>query len=80
MLTTSNSALSISSNFSNATSAYAYEEAIEEIKGSGLINLARIQELSYTDLGKLFEEIKRWSVYGDHDLKKLTTTAQIPNL
>jgi hypothetical protein len=38
-----------------------------------LINLARIQELSYTDLDKLLEEIKRWSVYGDHDLKKLTS-------
>ena len=77
MLLTSNSAFGISNN---ATSAYAYEEAIEEIKGSGLINLARIQELSYTDLSELFEEIKRWSVYGGHDLNGLRTTAQIPSL
>ena len=66
--------------FNNSTSldhinSNSYDEAVGELKVSGSVNLMRIRELSYSDLDKLLEEIKRWSVYGNQDLSKLRATA-----
>lgn len=72
----SNSAFASSSN---ATSPYAYAQAIEELQNSGCLSLASIQELSYADLNHLCEEIKCWCVYGNHDPKKLRTVPHTSN-
>ena len=48
-----------------------YEGAIQNLQKSGYLSLSDIQELSLFDLNCLFEEIKFWRVYGNHDIQKL---------
>lgn len=50
---------------------YEYSEAIAQLKDLGYMSLEDMQKLSLEDLNNLFEEIKRWCVYGNHDPKKL---------
>ncbi len=50
---------------------YEYSEAIAQLKDLGYMSLEDMQKLSLKDLNNLFEEIKRWCVYGNHDPKKL---------
>ena len=50
---------------------YSYSEAIAQLKDCGHLSLLDMQELSCTDLNYLFEEIKYWCVYGNHEPKKL---------
>ena len=51
--------------------SYSYPEAIAQLKDCGHMSLKDMQNLSYTDLNKVFEEIKFWHVYGNNDPKKL---------
>jgi galactokinase len=58
------------------TSAYdlrksSYSEAITQLKYCGHLSLKDMQELSYTDLNNVLEEIKCRCVYGNHDPRKL---------
>jgi hypothetical protein len=53
--------------------------AIQDLQGSGCLSLANIEQLSYLDIHDLFEEIKRWSVYGNHDPKKLRISLNTTN-
>ena len=57
----------------------SYSEAIEQLKDCGHMSLKDMQELSSTDLNNVFEEIKCWCVYGNHDPKKLRTTLSTLN-
>ena len=50
---------------------YSYLEAVAQLKDCGYMSLLDMQELSSTDLNYLFEEIKYWCVYGNHEPKKL---------
>ena len=52
---------------------YSYAKAIAQLKDCGYMSLVDMQELSHTDLNNVFEEIKCWCVYGNHDPKKLHT-------
>ena len=63
---------------SDTTVQYAYADAIRQLQDYGHISLLDMQKLSYADADCLFEEIKRWLVYGRdinliHDPKKLST-------
>lgn len=63
---------------SDTTVQYSYADAIKQLQDSGHISLLDMQKLSYADADYLFEEIKRWLVYGRginliHDPKKLNT-------
>ena len=49
----------------------SYSEAIAQLKDCGHLSLKDMQELSYTDLNDVLEEIKCWCVYGNHDPRKL---------
>ena len=59
--------------------SYSYPEAIAQLKDYGHMSLKDMQELSSTDLSNVFEEIKWWCVYGNHDPKKLRTTLKTFN-
>jgi hypothetical protein len=66
------------------TSAYdlrksSYSKAIAQLKDSGHLSLKDMQDLSYTDLNNVFEEIKCWHVYGNNDPKKLRTVLKVMN-
>jgi hypothetical protein len=65
--------------YQSTTSKYNYEMAIQDLQGSGCLSLANIEQLSYLDIHDLFEEIKRWSVYGNHDPKKLRISLNTTN-
>jgi hypothetical protein len=57
---------------------YSYASAIRQLQDCGHISLLDMQKLSYADVDCLFEEIKRWLVYGRdtsfiHDPKKLSS-------
>jgi hypothetical protein len=63
---------------SDTTEQYSYASAIRQLQDCGHISLLYLQSLSYADVECLFEEIKRWLIYGRdinfiHDLKKLKT-------
>ncbi len=58
---------------------YSYSEAIAQLKDCGHISLQNMQELSHVDLNNVFEEIKCWCVYGNHDPKKLRTALNTLN-
>jgi len=58
---------------------YSYPEAIAQLKDCGYMSLVDMQELSHTDLNNVFEEIKRWRVYGNRDPKKLRAIFNAPN-
>jgi hypothetical protein len=60
--------------------SYSYPEAIAQLKDCGHMSLEDMQELSSTDLNNVFEEIKCWCVYGNHDPKKLKTVLNTRNL
>ncbi len=49
----------------------SYSKAITQLKDCGHLSLEDMQDLSYTDLNNVFEEIKCWHVYGNNDPKKL---------
>jgi hypothetical protein len=49
----------------------SYSKAIAQLKDCGHLSLEDMQDLSYTDLNNVFEEIKCWHVYGNNDPKKL---------
>jgi hypothetical protein len=57
----------------------SYSKAIAQLKDSGHLSLKDMQDLSYTDLNKVFEEIKCWHVYGNNDPKKLRTVLKVMN-
>ena len=59
--------------------SYSYPEAIAQLKDCGHISLKDMQNLSYRDLNKVFEEIKFWHVYGNNDPKKLKTVLNTRN-
>jgi hypothetical protein len=58
---------------------YSYPEAIKQLKNYGYISLEDIQKLSHTDLNDVFEEIKCWCIYGNHDPKKLRASLNMFN-
>ncbi|MBU3631295.1 hypothetical protein [Polynucleobacter sp. AP-Melu-500A-A1] len=58
----------------------SYSEAITKLKDRGHLSLEDIQKLSSIDLNNVFEEIKCWCVYGNHDPKKLKTVLNTRNL
>ena len=63
---------------SDAIEQYSYTCAIRQLQDCGHISLLDLQNLSYADVDCLFEEIKRWLIYGRdinfiHDPKKLKT-------
>jgi hypothetical protein len=63
---------------SDTTAQYSYASAVRQLQDCGHISLLDMQKLSYADVDCLFEEIKRWLVYGRdinliHDPKKLST-------
>jgi hypothetical protein len=60
--------------------SYSYPEAIAQLKNCGYMSLEDMQELSSTDLNNVFEEIKCWCVYGNHDPRKLKTVLNTRNL
>jgi hypothetical protein len=60
--------------------SYSYPEAIAQLKDCGHMSLQDMQELSSTDLNNVFEEIKCWCVYGNHDPRKLKTVLNTRNL
>ena len=60
--------------------SYSYPEAIAQLKNCGQMSLEDMQELSSTDLNNVFEEIKCWCVYGNHDPRKLKTVLNTRNL
>lgn len=51
-----------------------YEKIIQELQIGGLLDLKNLLELTYVEKNDLFQEILRWSVFGNGDLKKLKTT------
>ena len=57
----------------------SYSEAIAQLKDCGYMSLKDMQKLSPTDLNNVFEEIKCWCVYGNHDPKRLRTTLNTLN-
>ena len=64
---------------SDTTEQYSYASAIRQLQDCGHISLLHLQSLSYADIECLFEEIKRWLVYGRdinliHDPKRLSIT------
>ena len=59
--------------------SYSYPEAIAQLKDCGHMSLKDMKELSSTDLNNVFEEIKCWCVYGNHDPKKLKTVLNTRN-
>jgi len=59
---------------------YSYSEAIVQLQGCSHMSLEDMQKLSATDLNDVFEEIKFWCVYGNHDPRKLKTVLNTPNL
>ena len=59
---------------------YSYSEAIAQLKDCGHMSLDDMQKLSSTDLKNIFEELKCWCVYGNHDPKKLKTVPNTRNL
>lgn len=66
---------------SDTTVQYSYVDAIRQLQDCGHISLLDMQKLSYADTDYLFEEIKRWLVYGRdinliHDPKKLSITGR----
>ena len=69
--------LNLSPNFEfpavDHSGKYSYPKAIAQLKDCGYMSLVDMQELSYADLNNVFEEIKCWCVYGNHDPKKLHT-------
>ena len=65
------STLSINTDSGKSISRYSFAEAIEDLQDRGTLSLANVQKLSYADLSRLCEEIKRWSVYGHGDPKQL---------
>ena len=58
---------------------YSYPEAIAQLKDCGHMSLVDMLELSHTDLYNVFEEIKCWCIYGNHDPKKLRAILNSPN-
>ena len=58
---------------------YSYPQAIAQLKDCGHMSLVDMQELSQTDLNNVFEEIKCWCVYGNHDPRKLRAVLNSPN-
>ena len=46
------------------TDSFTYADAVKQLQNCSSISLETILKLSYDDLNCLFEEIKRWSVYG----------------
>jgi hypothetical protein len=46
-----------------------YINAIKKLEAGDSFTLQDMKNLSYADLDKLFEEIKYWKVYGNHDTK-----------
>jgi len=60
--------------------SYSYPEAIAQLKDCGHMSLEDMQELSSKDLNNVFEEIKCWCVYGNHDPRKLKTVLNTRNL
>ena len=58
----------------------SYSEAITKLKDRGHLSLEDIQKLSSIDLNNVFEEIKCWCVYGNHDPKKLKAVLNTRNL
>ena len=58
----------------------SYSEAIAQLKDCGHLSLEDMQKLSSIDLNNVFEEIKCWCVYGNHDPKKLKTVLNTRNL
>ncbi len=61
---------------SDTTEQYSYTCAIRQLQDCDHISLLDLQNLSYADVDCLFEEIKRWLIYGrdinfSHDPKKL---------
>lgn len=59
---------------------YSYLEAIAQLKDFGHLSLDEMQKLSSTDLDNIFEELKCWCVYGNHDPKKLKNVPNTRNL
>jgi len=57
----------------------SYSKAITQLKDCGHLTLELIQDLSYEDLNYVFEEIKYWHVYGNHDPKKLRAALNTTN-
>ncbi|MEI7427132.1 MAG: hypothetical protein WCK68_03930 [Betaproteobacteria bacterium] len=51
-----------------------YEKIIQELQIGGLLDLKNLLELTYVEKNDLFQEILRWSVFGNGDLKKLKNT------
>jgi len=61
---------------SDTTEQYSYASAIRQLQACEHISLLDLQSLSYADVDCLFEEIKRWLIYGRdinfiYDPKKL---------
>jgi hypothetical protein len=56
----------------------SYSKAIAQLKDCGHLSLKDMQDLSYTDLNNVFEEIKCWHVYGNNGIKKLRTVLKTP--
>lgn len=57
---------------------YSYTEVMTQLKECGHMSLEDMQELSHADLNNVFEEIKCWCVYGNHDPRKLRTVLNGP--
>jgi predicted HTH domain antitoxin len=57
----------------NKSILYSYSDAIEKLQCSGKISLEDVSKLSYLDMEKFCNEIKRWRVYGRNDPKQLLT-------
>jgi len=75
--------LNLSPNFEflavDHSGKYSYAKAIAQLKDCGYMSLVDMQELSHADLNNVFEEIKRWRVYGNRDPKKLRAIFNAPN-
>ena len=67
----------------NETEQPTYADVVSQLQAGGRIGLMDLQKLSYVDITCLFEEIKRWLIYGRdsdfiHDPKKLKTECSTP--
>lgn len=62
---------------SDTTEQYSYASAIRQLQDCGHISLLHLQSLSYADVEYLFEEIKRWLIYG-RDINFIHDPTSVP--
>ena len=56
-----------------------YEDAVKKIQETGGIQLSDLRTLKYNDLYELVEEIKKWCVYSNGHIDKLTKSKSKKN-